>query len=406
MFSNGEVLVQKFGGSSMGSVERIRRVAERIAKKARRGHRMVVVVSAMADTTDDLIGLMKKVSISPDRREFDQMLATGEMISASLMATTLQELGVRSRSFNAFNLHMLSERQNEDFNVVQIGRRNVLARFLEPGSVAVVAGFQGVTEEGDLTTLGRGGSDLTAVVLARELGQKVCEKFTDEDGIYTADPRIIPMARKVWHLDYEEMLQLANYGNGILHPRAISCAKESEIRIHVRSSFTNAEGSVVGPDGDKDVPIKSITSESSYIVVKIQGAKNLDETFAYDLRKANFSPVLMQWMKYNEQNGSLRMAFKRGDSFEAIPFCWHQASRLAAEDVLSFANLNTISLIGCGLEKVDTNFFVKSLEKIGIVPVVAQQERIRLSFAIEKEKSVAAINALHQTLISKVKFSS
>lgn len=406
MFSNGEVLVQKFGGSSMGSVERIRRVAERIAQKAQRGHRMVVVVSAMADTTDDLIGLMQKVSASPDRREVDQMLATGEMISASLAATALQELGIRARSFNAFNLHMLSELQNDEYNIVQVGRKNQLARFLEPGSVAVVAGFQGITDEGNLTTLGRGGSDLTAVVLARELGQKVCEKFTDEDGIYTADPRIIPMARKVWHLNYEEMLELANYGNGILHPRAISSAKESEIRIHVRSSFTKAEGSVIGPDGDVDSPIKSITSESRYIVVKIQGAQVPDDIFSYNLRNASFKPVLTQWLKYNDQNGSLRIAFKRQDAFEAIPFCWEQASRLTAEEMLCFSNLSTISLVGCGLDKVDTSFFTKALEEKNIVPVVSQQDKIRMSFAIEKEKSAEAIDALHKTLIAKVKFSS
>lgn len=406
MFGNGEVLVQKYGGSSMGSVERIRRVASRIAQKARQGYRMVVVVSAMADTTDDLIGLMQKVSISPDRREIDQMLATGEMVSASLAASALQELGIRARSFNAFNLHMLSEMQSEDYNIVQIGRRNVLARFLEPGSVAVVAGFQGVTANGDLTTLGRGGSDLTAVVLARELGQKVCEKYTDEDGIYTADPRIVPGAAKVWHLNYEEMLELANFGNGILHPRAISCARESEIRIHVRSSFTRSEGSVVGPDGDPEVVLKSITGDNKHIVVKIQGCTNPDDVFVCELNKAGFKPTIMQWLKYNDEIGSLRMAFKREKAFEAIPFCWGQGARMKAEEVLCFANLHTISLVGCGLKGSDCEIFSKALEDENIFPVVTQQDKIRLSFAVEKEKASAAIEALHKTLVSRVKFSS
>lgn len=390
----------------MGSVERIRLVAERIAGKAQKGARMVVVVSAMADTTDDLIDLMHKVSLSPDRKEIDQMMATGEMVSASLAASALQNLGIRARSFNAFNLHLLSEMQGEEYNIVQIGRRNQLARFLEPGSVAVVAGFQGITSEGDLTTLGRGGSDLTAVVLARDLGQKVCEKYTDEDGIYTADPRIIPSARKVWHLNYEEMMQLADYGNGILHPRAISCAKESEIRIHVRSSFTNAEGSVVGPDGEPDIPIKSITSESKSIIVKIHGIKKPDEVFAYQLNKKEFKPLLMQWLKFNELSGSLRIAFRRQDAFDAIPFCWEQAHRLKAEEVVSFSNLKTVSLVGCGVSSVGIEPFRKALEDVSIVPVVTQQDKFRLSFAIEKEKASAAIEALHKTLIERVKFSS
>jgi len=406
MFANGEVLVQKFGGSSMGSVERINRVAERIAEKARRGNRMVIVVSAMADTTDDLIGLMNKVSIDPDRRENDQLLATGEMVSASLAASALQKLGIRARSFNAFNLHLLSELQNEEYNIVQVGRRNNLARFLEPGSVAVVAGFQGITAEGDLTTLGRGGSDLTAVVLARELGQKVCEKFTDEEGIYTADPRIIPHARKVWHLDYEEMLELAAFGNGILHPRAISCARDDEIRIHVRSSFTRAEGSVVGPDGDQELAVKSITSDGKFVVVKIQGTAMPDPIFSANLQRAAFRPSIMQWLRHHENNGSLRLAFKRQDSFEAIPFCWEEAARLSAEEVICHANVQTISLIGCGIGKVGHVVFLNALEKMDIVPVLWHQDKIRMSIAVEKEKAQPCIAALHDVLLDSVKTSS
>ena len=260
MFENGEVLVQKFGGSSMGSIERIKRVAQRIAQKANKGKRMVVVVSAMGDTTDNLISLMNQITVTPSRRELDCVMATGEMISSSLAASALSSLGIRAKSFNAFNLQLFSKFNGKDYDITNIGQINNLCEFLEPtGSVAVVAGFQGITDDGDLTTLGRGGSDLTAVVLAKWLGQKVCEKYTDEDGIYTADPRLIPDARKIWHLDYDEMQELALSGNGILHPRAISTARNSEIRIHVRSSFSNEEGSVVGPDGDNSIGVKSIT---------------------------------------------------------------------------------------------------------------------------------------------------
>lgn len=260
MFKNGDVLIQKFGGSSMASVARINRVAGRIAVKAKKGHRLVVVVSAMGDTTDELLQLSKQISTSPNKREQDQMVATGEMISSSLMVMALQQHGIRAKSFNAFNLHLLTEPVDGENMIKEIGRRNNLARFLEPASVAVVAGFQGITEVGDLTTLGRGGSDLTAVVLARELGQKVCEKYTDENGIYSADPRYVSNAVKIWHLDYNEMLGLTNFGSGVLHSRSVLCAKNSDIRIHVRSSFTNEEGTVIGPDGDSSILIKSITS--------------------------------------------------------------------------------------------------------------------------------------------------
>lgn len=398
MFANGDVLIQKFGGSSMGSVERIKKVAARIAEKAARGHRMVVVVSAMGDTTDDLITLMNKVTPVPDRRELDNIMATGEMVSASLAAAALADLGVRARSYNAFNLHLLSELQGDDYNIVQIGRINQLARFLEPGSVAVVAGFQGITCDGDLTTLGRGGSDLTAVVLARELGQKVCEKYTDEDGIYTADPRIIPDARKVWHLSYDEMLMLAGYGNGILHPRAISSARDCEIRIHVRSSFSAAEGSVVGPDGDNQIPVKSITCDNKLVYTRIHGIDGPDETLMSELAQLPFKPVMMQFKPYSNIQGSFRIGFKRADSFAAIPFCWEQAARMNAEEVDCFANLATITLVGCGLEN-NAGLAATFSRALGdIVPVVEQHERIRLSYAVEKSQLKAAMEALHKAI--------
>jgi aspartate kinase len=400
MFLNGDVLVQKFGGSSMASVERIRRVAERVAEKAARGHRVVVVVSAMGDTTDELINLMEKVSVEPDKRELDQMMATGEMVSSALAAATLKSLGVRARSFNAFNLHLLSEIEGGEYNIKQIGRLNNLARFLEPGSVAVVAGFQGITEEGDLTTLGRGGSDLTAVVLARELGQKVCEKYTDEDGIYTADPRHVPEARKVWHLNYEEMKTLARYGNGILHPRAISCAMESEIRIHVRSSFSKAEGSVVGPTGDSSIPVKSIAVQSKNVISRIEGIKKLPPIFWSELDSSGIKILLREWKKYNQIQGSLRLGFSREEAFSAIPFCWEQAVKLDAEEVENFSNVNTISIVGEGLGSNPgiVKSFLNRLNKEKIFPIIVDHQGIRLSLSVENPDSNRALKVLHDLI--------
>lgn len=371
-------------------------MAERVAAQASKGHRIVLVVSAMGDTTDDLIALMNKVNRFPDRRELDSIMATGEMVSAALAASALKNLGVRARSFNAFNLHMLSEQQGDDYNIVEIGRRNQLAKFLEPGSVAVVAGFQGITHGGDLTTLGRGGSDLTAVVLARELGQKLCEKFTDEDGIYTADPRIVPEAVKIWHLNYDEMQILANFGNGILHPRAISCACESDIRIHVRSSFTSSEGSVIGPDGDNQLPLKSIACHNRLVYAKLQGIARPDDEFLRKITKLN--PAVIQWRPYNQNYGSFRIGFKRQDAFEFMPFCWEQASRLNGEEVNCHADLATLSIVGCGLHQ---NHKIAE-EFIGLFnseeALIHQHRGIRLSFAVEKHQLKQSLEMLHSKL--------
>lgn len=284
----------------MGSCERIKKVAERVARQAARGFPMVVVVSAMGDTTDDLISLMGEITSKPSRRELDAVLATGEMVSASLAASALMDLGVKASSFNAFNLQLHSALEGPDYNIVKIGRRRELCEFLKAGGVAVVAGFQGITAQGELTTLGRGGSDLTAVILARELGQKVCEKYTDEDGIYTADPRLVPDAVKVWHINYDEMLALAQGGNGILHPRAISTAQEHKIRLHVRSSFNNEEGSVVCPDGDSLLPIKSLSlkrlqHDTSQITIVGSGLLELQLRDSFIASVKDFSPTKIEY---------------------------------------------------------------------------------------------------------------
>jgi aspartate kinase len=394
MFENGHVLIQKYGGSSVASVERIKNAALKISEKAKRGYPIVVVISAMGDTTDDLIALIHKISTFPERRELDHVMATGEMVSASLMASALTELGVRAKSFNAFNLQLFSELCGSDYCITKIGKQKEFEEFLQPGSVAVVAGFQGITNEGDLTTLGRGGSDLTAVVMARELGQKVCEKYTDEDGVYTADPRIISNAGKVWHLSYDEMLTLAHFGNGILHPRAIALAKESDIRLHVRSSFSNVEGSVIGPDGDDSVLIKSITCSNKFVYIRIVGmTKDNINQLCLDT-KIPFKPVVIEKL-----DNSIAFGFQRSESFEAITYCWEKAAEYSAEKVECFSELTTVTLVGSGLiydKKLAENILnvaVKNKCKI------KQHEGLRISFAIDKEQLSEYLTLLHNNFL-------
>lgn len=388
MFKNGEVLVQKFGGSSMASVERIKNAALRIAEKAKSGYPMVVVVSAMGDTTDDLIALMHRISTFPDRCELDHIMATGEMVSSALMASALLELGVKAKSFNAFNLQLHSKLSNNEYYITDVGALERLESFLTPGSVAVVAGFQGITEYGDLTTLGRGGSDLTAVIMARELGQKVCEKYTDEDGVYTADPRVIPSARKVWHLNYDEMLMLAKFGNGILHPRAISSARDSNIRIHVRSSFSKVEGSVIGPDGDDSVPIKSITCSKKLMYSKIFGANLNSFSHSYP-----FNNVIL-----HKSDGFIGLGYDKSEAFDAITYCWEKAAEAEAEFVENYTNLITITLVGCGL--ANNGAFVEKVDKVvdNLKPFVKQQDGIRYSLAVSSDKLQESLSCLHSLL--------
>lgn len=394
MFKNGQVLIQKFGGSSMGSVERIKNAAVRIAEKAKRGYPMVVVVSAMGDTTDELIELVHKISTFPTRREMDHVIATGEMVSASLMATALSELGIKARSFNAFNLQLFSEISENEYYITRVGLLKKLENFLQPGSVAVVAGFQGITDDGDLTTLGRGGSDLTAVVMARELNQKVCEKYTDEDGVYTADPRIIPTAGKVWHLTYDEMLTLARFGNGILHPRAISSAKESDIRIHVRSSFSNVEGSVVGPDGDDSVPIKSITCSNKFIFIRIMCMNSKKIIDFMNKNKLPFKIILCE-----TKDNCVIWGLDRTEAFEAITYCLELSEDWEVENMQYFTELTTITMVGCGL--FSDNALVNKYFKIAADydSIIAEHSGIRFSIAVNKENVPDALSCLHNSIL-------
>ncbi|NLI77570.1 MAG: hypothetical protein GX442_14180 [Candidatus Riflebacteria bacterium] len=432
LFQPGDVLVQKFGGSSMATPERILKVAERVAEQVRAGRRLVLVVSAMGDTTDELLGLMEKVNPDPAPRELDQLAATGEIVSVSITAAALQRVGIPARSFIAPTLGIRTDDRFGQAEIKAFERLPELAAFVRTGGVAVVAGYQGLTPGGDLTTLGRGGSDITAVALARDLGQKLCEKYTDEDGVYSADPRLIPTARKVWHLDYAEMETLARHGNGILHPRAIAYAREAAIRIHVRSSFTREEGSVVGPDGDPTHRVKSLAVDRKQAVVAIEGIRwgveragagggepppSAGIAIAAGVAGAGpagadgpagwvkglpFPVSAWEWRSFDGLRGSLRVGFRLADSFEAIPRLWELADGLAAEEATFHANLAVISIVGCGLATQPdlADRILGPLPGTGIQPVLVDRQGLRLTVAVPRETATEALGFLHQAVIA------
>ena len=240
-----EIVVQKYGGTSVGDVERIRKVAARIARTVEKGHKVAVTVSAMGRTTDALVSLSKEVTARPDRRELDMLMATGEQQSVALLAMTLHSIGLKARSFTGSQAGFLTDSVSGGARIVEVDPGALLAAF---GSVdvAVIAGFQGVDAEGMITTFGRGGSDTTAVAVAAALGAPECEIYTDTEGVYTTDPHLIPTATKLPYIDYDEMLELASLGAKVLHPRSVWYARRYGVTIHVRSSFSYAPGTLVG----------------------------------------------------------------------------------------------------------------------------------------------------------------
>ena len=238
------LIVQKYGGSSLSSPARIKEVARRIVKTRKKGKKVVVVVSAMGDTTDELLKLASQVTSNPPKRELDLLLSSGEIISSALLSMALQSLGEKAVAFNGSQGGIITDGVHTRARIQRIEVERILEE-VKKDKIVVVAGFQGVTPGNIITTLGRGGSDLTAVALAAALKVNVCEIYTDVEGVYTADPQIVPEARKLKRISYEEMLELASSGAKVIHLRAVEIAQKYKVRLHIRSSFTEKEGTIV-----------------------------------------------------------------------------------------------------------------------------------------------------------------
>jgi len=259
------VVVQKFGGSSVADVERIRKVAARVAARRAGGHRLVVVVSAMGDTTDELLGLAKRVSADPPRRELDMLLSCGERISMALLSMALHELSVPAISFTGSQSGIITDDSHAQARIVEV-RPVRIREELEKGKVVIVAGYQGVSRNREVTTLGRGGSDTTAVALAAALGAEACEIYSDVDGVFSADPRVVPEARKLETVDYGTMQELAAAGARVLNAQAVEFARSAGIAIEARSTHGGGTGSRIGPE---EAPVRAVASDTEVRVVEV-----------------------------------------------------------------------------------------------------------------------------------------
>ena len=238
------LIVQKYGGSSLSSPERIKKVAERVLQTKKRGNYIVAVVSAMGDTTDNLLALALQLHPHPPKRELDMLLSTGEIVSCALLSTALHSLSAEAVSFSGPQVRIITDEAHTKARILKIETERILKE-IKKDKIVVVAGYQGTTLENNITTLGRGGSDTTAVALAAALKADICEIYSDVEGVYTADPRIVPQARKLKHISYEEMLEMASLGAKIIHLRAVEMARKYKVPLHIRSSFSQKEGTII-----------------------------------------------------------------------------------------------------------------------------------------------------------------
>ena len=396
------LIVQKYGGTSVGDPERIKRVSDRVVATVREGHEVCVVVSAMGDSTDELLGLAAEVSEQPHPRELDMLLTAGERISMALLSMAIIDLGppTRSRS-RARRPASVTDTSHGRARIVEVRARRV-REALEAGRVAIVAGFQGVSTEHDVTTLGRGGSDTTAVALAAALEADVCEIYTDVDGVYTADPRIVPGARKLHDISYEEMLELSAAGAKVLMMRSVEFARNHGVVVHVRSSFNASEGTWVRKEEERmeQAIISGVAHDTTEAKVTILGVPDRPGVAARVFRPLADAGVNIDMIVQNvSAAGRTDISFTvpRADLARAKPILESAANAVEAEGVATDPEVAKVSLVGAGMKThpgIAADMF-DALADAGINIEIISTSPIRISCVVRAADAERAVGVVH-----------
>jgi len=394
------VLVQKFGGSSVADAERIMNVARRVAASAP-GNQMIVVVSAMGKTTDGLLALARQVSSTPDLREMDMLLSTGEQVTIALLALALQSLGLKARSFTGPQVGMRTDHSHTQARITRIDADRV-RRALDAGQVAIVAGFQGLSDEDEITTLGRGGSDLTAVALAAALKADVCEIYTDVDGVYTADPNIVRDARKLARVSYDEMLELASLGAKVLQTRSVEFAKKYDVTVHVRSTFRPDPGTLVTKEeaGMEQAVVTGVTHDRSQAKISILRVPDRPGIAARVFGAISAKNIVVDMIVQNiSQDGYTDMSFTlpRGDHARAVADLSEVVREIGARGIVHDERVAKVSIVGVGMRShsgVASTMFA-TLAREGINIQMISTSEIALSCVIEDKYAELAVRSLH-----------
>lgn len=392
-----EVIVQKYGGSSVGTTEKIKKVAQTVVKRKKDGKSMVVVVSAMGDTTDDLITMAKEISKEPDKREMDALLSTGEMISSSLLAMAIKELGVDAVSFTAYQLNILTNGQHGKALIKDLDAGKIF-KALEEDKIVIVAGFQGINDQGNITTLGRGGSDTTAVALAYKLNG-ICEIYTDVDGVYSSDPRKLKNAKKLTEIHYEEMLELASLGAQIMHSRSIELGQKYKIPIYVGLSNSEIKGTMIMEVTNMESkPVTGIATSNEDISITLQDicsdiniVANLFESIAS--RKINIDMI----SQTAPINGKVNISFTIPK--EDLNECMKIINEfILQENIVVDEDITKFSIVGIGMKTtsgVAAKMFKLFSDNNISVKMITTSE-IRITCAIKREDELRAIEITGQ----------
>ncbi|MBN8200773.1 MULTISPECIES: aspartate kinase [Bacillaceae] len=395
------IIVQKFGGTSVGTVDRIQNVANRVIEEKSRGNDVVVVVSAMGKTTDQLVGMAREISPSPDKREMDMLLTTGEQVTISLLAMALNAKGHPSVSFTGWQAGIKTEAVHGNARIVNIDPATIKGQ-LNQGKIVIVAGFQGMTEDGSITTLGRGGSDTTAVALAAALKADKCDIYTDVTGVFTSDPRFIKNARKLYSVSYDEMLELANLGAGVLHPRAVEFAKNYGLPLEVRSSLEKEAGTIIEEEVkmEQNLVVRGVAFEDDITRVTILGLPNsltgLSTIFSALAKNHINVDIIIQSMT-EAQTTNLSFSIKNEDLTDTVKVLEKHREQLNYDRIEWESGLAKVSIVGSGMISnpgvAAEMFEVLSANEI-TVKMVSTSE-IKVSAVVENSKMIDAVDALH-----------
>jgi len=396
------LIVQKYGGTSVGDVDRIKKVARRVIDTRAGGHDVVVVVSAMAGETDRLIDLAHKIAERPNERELDVILATGEQVSIGLLSLAIQGFGYRARSFTGGQVRIQTDAAHTRARIVSIDAERVRQALLE-GEIAIVAGFQGMSAEDDITTLGRGGSDLTAVAVAAALSADVCEIYTDVDGVYTTDPNIVSEARKLDRVSYDEMLEMASLGAKVLQTRSVEYAKNYGVPVHVRSSFNDNPGTMVVKEDEsmEKVVVSGIAynkQEAKITVTRVADRPGIAAALFGRVAEANI--VVDMIVQNISQDGYTDISFTvpKADYAKSMDIVKSVIKEIEAEKVIGDDKIAKVSIVGVGMRThsgvAARMFGALGREKINIQMISTSE--IKVSCVIEAKYCELAVRVLHE----------
>ncbi len=398
----GSLIVQKYGGTSVANTDRIKKVAERVVRTKKSGKDVVVVVSALGNTTDELIGLAYKITNNPSERELDMLISTGEQVSVALLAMAIHKLGCKAISFTGAQVGIITDSAHTKAKIIDINSKKIEEE-LKKGKIVIVAGFQGVNPDHEITTLGRGGSNLTAVALAKSLSAQMCEMYTDVEGVYTADPRIVPDARKLSSISYDEMLEMASSGAQVLQARSVEFAKKFNVPIHVRSSFSNKKGTIISEEvkAMEDIVVSGVTLNKNEAKVTIFDVPDKPGIAARIFNRISDENINVDMIVQNiSRKGYTDLSFTvpKEDLAKTMRLARQVARDIDAGGVLQDKDIAKVSVVGLGMRShsgIAARMFQALASKNVNIGMISTSE-IKISCVIEKKRAEQAVRAIHE----------